>query len=74
MPRLLWIITRLWHHRFTSLHHPGQSHHTLMMPWSAGAYYAPVYSYNCSAPPKPPELLPAALDCHWLDGITLLCC
>src|SRR5258708_25625460 len=40
----------------------------------AGAHYAPVYSYNCSAPPNPPELLRVALDCHWLDGTTLLCC
>src|SRR5258708_13098071 len=40
----------------------------------ARAHYAPVYSYNCSAPPNPPERLRVALDCHWLYGTPLLSC
>lgn len=33
-----------------------------------------MYSYNCSAPPNPLELLLAEPDCHWLDETTLACC
>ncbi len=39
----------------------------------SGSHYAPMYSYNCWVPPNPPELLLVELDCHWLDGTTLLC-
>src|SRR5215470_5074158 len=33
-----------------------------------------VISYNCSEPPKPPEMLPVEPDCHWLEDITFACC
>src|ERR1700680_3682855 len=82
VPRLSWIINGSLRNRLTGLHHPGQGHHhqPLMTPLSGeksgplSAHDAPIYSYNCSTPPNPPELLRVELDCHWLDAMTLLCC